>query len=272
MGRSNREFENANKLYSSVWKSPSAVIDSFKPRIKARNELVVERTAECVVPLNVIRERDADKHIVKTEGSPKGITWKVTVAAMHESMFKMYVYGDRTTGEEHIALVKDLGDGKRLPVRVHSSCLTAESFYASNCDCREQLDMAISLIDKIGKGMVIWLHQEGRGNGLVAKAKQLDIMMRDNIDTVAAFEKAGYPGDRRDYTAAADILRDLGVSSIRLISNNPDKSKQMIEAGINIVGRIPSKVMPKNEIVRRDLRAKARKMGHKISWYKKESK
>jgi len=172
------------------------------------------------------------------------------------------IYRDKTTGEEYVAVIKGNNNGENVPIRIHSSCLTAETFHASNCDCHEQLQMALLIADKEGFGGVIWLHQEGRGNGLAAKVKEIKIIMEEGLDTVDAFEKAGYPKDQRDYTAAASMLKNLGIKSIRLITNNPNKLRQIEKLGIKVVGRIPCEITPTNELVRKDLKAKKDKLGH----------
>lgn len=192
----------------------------------------------------------------------ENIEGRPTVYIEKDTTFQMYVYGDKTTGEEHVAVIKVIKDGENVPIRVHSSCLTAETFHASSCDCHEQLEIALTIAEKEGYGGVIWLHQEGRGNGLVGKAKQLKIMLEEGIDTVDAFAKAGYPRDQRDYSIAADMLKDLGVKSIRLITNNPSKIQQLSEMGIEVKGRIPCEVSSANEVVRKDLQAKKDKLGH----------
>ncbi len=179
-----------------------------------------------------------------------------------ESTFRIYVYPDNN-GEEHVAVIKSIRDGEDVPIRIHSSCL-AEVFGATNCDCREQLEMSLAIANNRGFGGVIWLHQEGRGNGLVAKIMQLDIMLTKGVDTCTAFEQAGYPKDIRDYQIAAGILTDLDIKSIRIITNNPDKIEQLQSLGIVINGRIPCvpSNLTINPILERDLTAKKEQLGH----------
>ncbi len=222
---------------------------------------MIQRLAVSPIYLRIATAFQVDKQTRKRFEDEIG-SGSIKIVAEKESKFSIYAYGDNVTGEEHIAIVKSIDNGLDVPVRVHSSCITAEVFHASNCDCREQLDTALELIEKEGRGAVLWLHQEGRGNGLAAKIKQLDIMLSDGLDTVSAFEKAGYPADRRDYSVAADILRDLGIRSIRLITNNPDKLKQLSELGIEVTGRIPCEISPANEVVKKDLKARKEKLGH----------
>lgn len=245
------DFPLLEVRHEVLWKKPSLLIDLGKEILRNRGESMVQRMAES--PMYVWIHEYASA----ASGKPYD-----RIVRKKESEFRIYAYGDRSTGEEHIALVKNIRNGKNVPLRVHSSCVTAEVFHASNCDCHEQLEAALALIDKQDFGIVIWLHQEGRGNGLAAKIKQLNLMLTEGLDTVSAFEKSGYPADQRDYTVAADILKDLGVRSVKLITNNPEKQKQLSILGIKVTGRIPCEIAPANEVVRKDLKAKKEKLGH----------
>lgn len=251
-----------NEMYAR-WLNPGLLIKENKDTIRNNGESMVERLSECPLPIRInipfklSRKSIAGLALEIPEGRP-------TFSVEKDAIFKMYVFGDKTTGEEHVAILKESERNENIPIRIHSSCLTAESFHASNCDCQEQLQMSLAIANKEGVGGVIWLHQEGRGNGLVAKTKQLKIMMEEGLDTVDAFEKAGYPKDQRDYSVAADILKDLGIKSIRLITNNPDKTKQLEELGIKITSIIPCQISPLNEIVKKDLKAKKDKLGHNL--------
>lgn len=247
--------------FSTLWRDPGLLIKAYKDVLKAKGESMAERIGQCPLPIRIHLPVSLSPEQVATLGLGD-IEGKPTVYIEKDATFQMYVYGDKTTGEEHVAVIKGIKDGENVPIRVHSSCLTAETFHASNCDCHEQLEIALAIAEKEGYGGVIWLHQEGRGNGLAGKAKQLKIMLEEGIDTVDAFEKAGYPKDQRDYSIAADILKDLKVKSIRLITNNPSKIQQLSELGIEVKSRIPCEVPPANEIVRKDLQAKKDKLGH----------
>ncbi len=223
------------------------MVQGHAPRQNHYGELLgapksVVRMAECPLPIRVTAEQSE-----------------------LESLFRMYVYHD-SDGDEHVAVMKSVREGRDVPIRIHSSCLTAEVFGATNCDCREQLDMALAIANAAGFGGVVWLHQEGRGNGLVAKAKQLEIMLSQGLDTCAAFEQAGYPKDVRDYNIAAGILSDLGIRTIKLITNNPDKIEQLTSLGIEVTGRIPciADHPEGNVVLLRDLSAKRDRLGHLI--------
>lgn len=243
-----------------LWRDPGLLIRRNKDILMHNREPMIERLGECPLSIRIknyviLSEEQFKSLNLRTEDRP-------TLYVEKEVEFRMYVFGDKTTGEEHVVVIRGINDGKEVPIRIHSSCLTAESFHASNCDCHEQLEMALSIADEEGFGGVIWLHQEGRGNGLTAKAKQLRIMTEEGLDTVDAFEKAGYPRDQRDYTVAAEILNDLGIKSIRLITNNPDKLDQLRGLGIKIDSIIPCEIEPMNGIIKKDLKAKRDKLGH----------
>lgn len=248
----------------TLWRDPGLLIKTNKDMLVDKGESMIKPLGECPLPIRISIPVPLSKEQLEALDL-KDIEGHVSALVEKESMFRMYVYGDKTTGQEHVAVIKDVRNGENVPIRIHSSCLTAETFHASNCDCREQMEMAIAIVEKEGFGGVIWLHQEGRGNGLAAKTKQLKIMIEEGLDTVDAFEKAGYPKDQRDYTIATDILKDLGIKSIRLITNNPDKTKQLETLGIKITAIIPCEIEPLNEIVRKDLRAKKNKLGHSLS-------
>jgi len=247
-------------LLHTLWNNPAAVIETHKRILKESGISLVERLAYCPVPVRLHYPISLSPEQLEKIGLSNNREFQITVSK--ESIFTMYVYGDRTTGEQHVAMIKDIKDGKDVPIRIHSSCLTAESFHASNCDCHEQLEMAMNIAEKEGFGGVIWLHQEGRGNGLVAKAKQLKMMMHDEMNTVEAFQALGYPSEIRDFTPAAEIIRDLGIQSIRLITNNPDKISQMQDAGIDVKDIISCYIVPFNGILRKDLIAKRKHHNH----------
>lgn len=261
MERQPPQIPDNNFSFKDLWRNPGVLIRAHKEILKARGESLVERVGECPLPLRLHINLPLSQEQIDALGVD-GPDSDIHITVERVSNFQMYVYGDRTTGEEHVVVIKGVGNGENVPIRIHSSCLTAETFHAANCDCHEQIEVALNIAEKEGCGGVIWLHQEGRGNGLAAKARQLKVMIEEDVDTVEAFRRAGYPIDQRDYTAAVDILEDLGIRSIRLITNNPDKIEQVSDLGIHIVDRIPCEIAPINEIVRRDLAAKRDKMGH----------
>ena len=173
--------------------------------------------------------------------------------------FLMTVYHDRE-GREHVCLCLGEATGAPLLVRVHSECLTGDVFGSVRCDCRDQLQFALATIAEEGRGMLVYLRQEGRGIGLTNKV-QAYALQDDGLDTVDANLQLGLPADGRDYAAAAAILRDQGVKQVRLLTNNPQKVLGMQAGSIEVVERIPHEIVPRPE--NRDyLKTKADKLGH----------
>jgi len=171
------------------------------------------------------------------------------------------------TGEggekEHVALVHgDVRGARDLPIRVHSECLTSEAFGSLKCDCKEQLDFALSEIARRGRGAVLYLRQEGRGIGLANKIRAYELQSR-GADTVDANRILGLPDDARRYDVAADMLEFLDVASVRLMTNNPAKVKALRDLGVDVAGRIPV-VVPSNPLAASYLDVKRRRMAHEV--------
>jgi len=165
--------------------------------------------------------------------------------------------------EEAVALV--MGDVKTVTplVRVHSQCLTGDVFHSLRCDCRQQLELSLSMIADEGAGILIYEQQEGRGIGLMAKLQAYELQ-DEGLDTVEANEKLGFKADHRDFTLPAEILKALGVTGVRLLSNNPDKVEALERAGVQVVERVPCEVIPSPH-AEEYLRTKKDKMGHLFS-------
>src|SRR6266403_1575061 len=166
--------------------------------------------------------------------------------------------------ERETALVMTLGDlqdGVPL-LRIHSQCLTGEVLGSLRCDCRGQLELAMSAIGDEESGLVIYEYQEGRGIGLMAKLKAY-ALQDDGLDTVEANQTLGYPADSRDFKLPAAILQDLGIGRVRLLSNNPQKTRALNEAGIDVVAEIPCEADP-NPFSLAYLRTKKQKLGHTL--------
>ncbi len=177
--------------------------------------------------------------------------------------FRLTVYEQKSTGDNHLALVKGSWEpGEAVLVRVHSSCVTGDIFGSCRCDCGGQLHNAMQMVEKEGKGVVLYMNQEGRGIGLVNKLKAYKLQ-EEGLDTVEANLKLGFDMDQRDYGVGAQILRDLGVKKIRLISNNPKKRVGLIGYGLEIVDSVPIEIAP-NRYNEKYLKTKRDKMGHQI--------
>jgi 3,4-dihydroxy 2-butanone 4-phosphate synthase/GTP cyclohydrolase II len=177
--------------------------------------------------------------------------------------FQIYLYRSETDNKEHIALVKgEIAPDVPTLVRVHSECLTGDVFGSLRCDCNEQLVASMQMVEKEGRGVVLYMRQEGRGIGLVNKLKAYKLQ-DEGMDTVEANEKLGFRPDLRDYGIGAQILRDLGVGKMRLMTNNPKKVVGLSGYGLEIVERVPLEVDP-NFFNEHYLKAKRDKLGHLI--------
>ncbi len=179
--------------------------------------------------------------------------------------FRMIGYENILNGEHHVALVKgDVSDGEPVLTRVHSECLTGDAFGSLRCDCGEQLAAALERIEEEGRGILLYMRQEGRGIGLINKIKAYSLQ-EQGMDTVEANLALGFPADMRDYGIGAQILVDLGAKKIKLMTNNPRKIGGLTGYGIEIVDRIPIQ-MNHNESNEYYLRTKKQKLGHMLNF------
>lgn len=175
--------------------------------------------------------------------------------------FRVYGYENTINGEEHLALVKgDIKDGEDILCRLHSECLTGDVFGSLRCDCGDQLASALEEIEREGRGVLLYMRQEGRGIGLINKLKAY-ALQEEGLDTFDANLALGFEADIREYHIAAQMLNDLGVKSIRLLTNNPDKLKQLESYGVNISQRLALEIQA-NQYDRKYLKTKKEKMGH----------
>lgn len=177
--------------------------------------------------------------------------------------FEMIAFRQTNTNDLHLALIKgQWSEDEPVMVRVHSSCMTGDIFGSCRCDCGPQLHKAMEMVEKEGKGVIIYMNQEGRGIGLLNKLKAYKLQ-EQGMDTVQANLALGFPMDKRDYGVGAQILRDLGISKLRLMTNNPTKRAGLLGYGLEIVGTMPLEIYP-NAHNERYLTTKRDKMGHQI--------
>jgi GTP cyclohydrolase II len=189
---------------------------------------------------------------------------KIAEAAFPTEYGDFRIFGFRSRGpQEEEAVVLRMGDittPEPVLVRIHSECLTGDVFHSLRCDCRAQLEMALSQISEAGRGLLIYEHQEGRGIGLLNKLRAYEL--QDNgLDTVEANERLGFKADLRDYALPAAIIRYFGLTQVRLLSNNPDKVSALENAGVEVVERAPV-IVPPVETTIEYLKTKRDKLGH----------
>ena len=178
-------------------------------------------------------------------------------------MFKLIPFRQASNGLEHIALIKGTWEADEpILVRVHSSCMTGDILGSKRCDCGEQLHKAMQMIEKEGKGVLVYMQQEGRGIGLMNKIKAYKLQ-EQGYDTVDANVHLGFKADERDYGCGAQMLRHLGVKKMKLMTNNPVKRVGLQAYGLEIVENIPIEVTP-NEFNRKYLETKKNRMGHNL--------
>ena len=210
----------------------------------------------------VVRDRD---HECEGFGPARVCVRVVAVAELPTRFghFRLVGFWNNRDGKEHVAMVHgDVVEGDDVPVRLHSECLTGDVMGSLRCDCRDQLTEGLRTIQREGRGILLYLRQEGRGIGLLNKIRAYALQEK-GLDTVEANQALGFRDDERDYAVAAHMLRSLGVKSTRVVTNNPDTIRQLEQHGVTVSGRIPH-VIPPNEWNRFYLETKARRSGHLI--------
>ena len=192
---------------------------------------------------------------------------RVTVTRMPTKYgdFTAYGYVNKVNGQHHVALVKgDIGDGQDILCRVHSECLTGDTFGSLRCDCGQQFAAAMAQIEKEGRGIMLYMRQEGRGIGLINKLRAYELQDQ-GMDTLEANLALGFAGDLREYYIGAQILRDLGAKTLRLLTNNPDKVYQLSDFGMSIKERVPIQMAATAHDLFY-LQTKQKKMGHILNY------
>ena len=239
--------------------TPAAVIceimneDGTMARLPDLREFAVKHKLKIISVADIIKYRMQNERHVSQLASP--------VLPTEYGDFRAYAYRSDITGEEHLALVMgEIGENDEVLVRVHSSCLTGDVLHSLRCDCGAQLERAFELIAKEKKGVILYLLQEGRGIGLINKLKAYELQDQGH-DTIEANAKLGFAPDIRDYGTGSQILRDLGVRKIRLMTNNPAKYVAIEGFGLAIVERVPLEIAP-SQTSRKYLEAKKKKLGH----------
>ena len=212
--------------------------------------------------LLIITIADLISYRMRTEG----LVRRVASAALPtvQGEFRVHAFESLIDDQTHVALVRgDIGDGQDVLVRVHSKCLTGDVFHSVRCDCGPQLDAALEQIAKEGRGVLLYLHQEGRGIGLANKIRAY-ALQDEGLDTVQANERLGFKPDQRDYGIGAQILRDLGIRTMRLLTNNPRKFVGLEGYGLSVVESVPLEVVPATEFTRKYMKTKKDKLGHTL--------
>jgi 3,4-dihydroxy 2-butanone 4-phosphate synthase/GTP cyclohydrolase II len=212
--------------------------------------------------LLMITIADLIRYRMRTEALVRPVAKAMLPTA--QGPFNIHAYESLIDRQIHVALVRgEIGAGDGVLVRVHSRCLTGDVFHSTRCDCGPQLDAALERIATEGRGVLLYLHQEGRGIGLVNKILAYELQ-DGGLDTVEANERLGFKPDQRDYGIGAQILRDLGVRTMRLMTNNPRKFVGLEGYGLSVVESVPIEVVPATDFTRRYMKTKKDKLGHTL--------
>ncbi len=235
--------------------------DGTMARLPQLEELAKRHGIKLISIENLIAYRKQTEQLVeRVEQSAVGGPAASAMLPTRYGLFQVYVYVNKLDGKEHVALVKGEMDGSPTLVRVHSECLTGDAFGSLRCDCGPQLEAALRQIGEADKGVLLYLRQEGRGIGLLNKIKAY-ALQDEGVDTVEANHKLGFADDLRDYGIGAQILYDLGVRKMRLLTNNPRKVKGIHGHGLEVVERVSLEV-DRNPYNEHYLQTKKDKLGH----------
>jgi len=230
--------------------------DGTMARVPELEKFAAEHDLKIINIADLIRYRLSTERFVRRVASPRLPT--------RFGEFRLYAYENQIDNKTHVALVMgEVAGDEPVLIRVHSECLTGDAFFSQRCDCGPQLETAMQRIAEEGRGIIVYLRQEGRGIGLVHKLRAYELQ-DDGADTVEANEALGFKADQRDYGIGAQILTDLGVSKLKIMTNNPRKFVGLSGYGLEIVERVPIEVEV-TETTRRYLETKKRKLGHDLS-------
>src|SRR5437016_4823854 len=256
------QTEAAVDLARSAGLSPAGVIceimneDGTMARVPELTKFAKRHGLLMITVADLIKYRTRTESLVRRVASAKMPT--------DYGDFRIYAFENTIDKQTHVALVKgEIGDGRDIMVRVHSQCLTGDVLHSVRCDCGAQRDAAMERIAEQGRGVLLYLHQEGRGIGLANKIRAYELQ-DEGFDTVEANERLGFKADQRDYGVGVQILRELGVRSMRLLSNNPRKLVGIEGYGLSVTEWLPIEI-PAQASTHRYLKTKKEKLGHKLS-------